>query len=315
VVIVTGANTGVGYATLQHLVRHGAKVYLGARSEKKATVAIEQLQKEGLGPGNGEVVWLDVDLSDARKAKAAAESFLQKETRLDILINNAALVVSMDYKRTFDDVQDSMMVNHISPFVFTRTLLPLMKETSKEPGSDVRIVVLSSNAIFHIPNGIRFRDRDDFNRDFSDIGVSSLKRYGMSKLANVLFAKQLQRNLSEEGSSIIVTAVHPGGVNHGSNTNLEPSAANQELLTSVNGMMRILIEVVTKHIFIPTTKGAYTSVFAAAAPEVREKPEVYKGAYLVPVAKLREASEDATNEELAKELWETTERILSEIGV
>jgi len=78
-------STGIGYETVKHLARRGAKVYLGARNESKATGALAQLDHEGLGPGNGEVFWLKADFSSMRSSKAAAEEFLKKEQRLDIL--------------------------------------------------------------------------------------------------------------------------------------------------------------------------------------------------------------------------------------
>jgi NAD(P)-dependent dehydrogenase (short-subunit alcohol dehydrogenase family) len=78
-------STGIGLATVRHLARGGAKVYLAARNESRVTGALKQLEIEGLAPGNGEVVWLKLDLSDPRDAKKSAEEFLKKETRLDIL--------------------------------------------------------------------------------------------------------------------------------------------------------------------------------------------------------------------------------------
>lgn len=78
-------SSGIGYTTVQNLARHGAKVYIGARSEERAKAAIERLRAEGLEPGNGELEWLALDLSDPRKVKESAEAFLGKEDRLDIL--------------------------------------------------------------------------------------------------------------------------------------------------------------------------------------------------------------------------------------
>ncbi|KAH9921374.1 hypothetical protein B0H21DRAFT_701637, partial [Amylocystis lapponica] len=85
VIIVTGGSSGIGYATLQHLARHGAKVYMAARSEAKAQAALARLEAEGVAPGNGTVRWLPLDLCDPRNAQKAAEEFMAKEKRLDVL--------------------------------------------------------------------------------------------------------------------------------------------------------------------------------------------------------------------------------------
>jgi len=78
-------STGIGYATVKHLARKGAKVYMAARNKARAEAAIAKLQREGLGPGNGEVVWLELDLCDPRNSKKAAQEFMNKEDRLDVL--------------------------------------------------------------------------------------------------------------------------------------------------------------------------------------------------------------------------------------
>jgi len=190
-----------------------------------------------------------------------------------------------------------------------------MKETAKEPGADVRIVNVSSDAIFFVPKGVRFRNREDFNQEYANLFMSSMKRYGHSKLANVLFTKELQKKLDEEGDPILVLCLHPGGVNSAFDPKLERSSGNSAFRESLNPVVRGLWAVGTKLMAVSVSKGAHTSVFAAASPEVRAHPETFKGAYLQPVAKLGKPSDDAKNPELAKELWETTEKILQEIGL
>ncbi|KAJ7620929.1 hypothetical protein B0H17DRAFT_1219422 [Mycena rosella] len=111
VVIVTGSNTGVGYATIQMLARKGAKVYMAARDEGWAAEAIKKLESENINDGS--VHWHKLDLSDPRAANRSAKEFLAKEQHLDILVNNAAF--------------------HVSHFAFTDALLPLLKETGKKP--------------------------------------------------------------------------------------------------------------------------------------------------------------------------------------
>ncbi|KAI0790325.1 NAD-P-binding protein [Abortiporus biennis] len=305
VIIVTGGNTGIGYATIQHLARHGAKVYMAARSEEKAKAAIEKLNKEGLGPRNGEVIWLELDLSDPRKVKKSAEAFLEKEKRLDCLINNAAMLVA-PYAKTVDDIQDIMMINHIGHFVLTMTLLPLLKETAKEPGSDVRVVTVSSNAINMLSKGVRFRNRDDFNNELAKSVFPGMARYALSKLANALFAKELQKKLDEEKVPILCLSLHPGAVK---------TERSVEFASNLSMFLRTLLKAAQSLFFIPTEQGSYASVFAAVAPTVRAEPEKYKGAYLTPPGVISKPSKDAENPELAKELWDTTESLLKEIGV
>ena len=78
-------SSGIGFATVQHLARKGAKVYIAGRSEARVKAAIERLRAEGLEPGNGALEWVELDLSDPRKAKESAERFVAKEARLDVL--------------------------------------------------------------------------------------------------------------------------------------------------------------------------------------------------------------------------------------
>jgi len=172
VAIVTGGNTGIGYATVQFLARKGAKVYIAARSGDKARDAIREieaeLQKDATGENVGSVHWLPLNLSDPRLAKEAGTQFLREEERLDILVNNASHTSYGPYKIDKDGLLDIMVVNHISHFVLTETLLPLLKSTAALDESDVRIVNVTSIA------------HKQANPD-SFIGKESLnKQYGMS---------------------------------------------------------------------------------------------------------------------------------------
>ncbi|KAL1939523.1 hypothetical protein VTO73DRAFT_9834 [Trametes versicolor] len=308
VVIVTGGNSGIGYTTVQNLARHGAKVYIGARSEERAKAAIERLRAEGLEPGNGELEWLELDLSDPRKVKESAEAFLRKEDRLDILVNNAG-VMRIPYKiDTTYGIQQNMLVNHVSPFVFTKTLLPLLSETAKKPESDVRIVVVSSGTISTMKGrNVHFRDINDINQKFGNHMASDYHRYAYSKLANVLYAKQLQRRLDLEGIPITVLALHPGAINT-EGVRKDPGAS----LPILGPIVKLII---TKLLTTPE-EGAYTSSFAAASPIVKAEREKYKGAYLNPPGKIvTPPAPEAESKELAEELWATTETILQSFNL
>ncbi|KIK98614.1 hypothetical protein PAXRUDRAFT_823658 [Paxillus rubicundulus Ve08.2h10] len=296
VVIVTGGNAGIGYATVKHLARKGATVYMAARNKSKAEEAIAKLQQEGLAPGNGQVIWLELDLSDARNAKTAAQEFMSKEKRLDVLIHNAAVLVEA-YKLTPDGVQDIMVVNAISPFVLTRELLPVLKQTAAEPASDVRIIVVASAGHELVSGKPRFRNIDDINNEYKSALSPSFARYCYSKLANILYASELQRRLNTEAPSITVISLHPGAVN---------TFSRKPQLKKILWLVNIL----AYPFFVHPDVGGYTSAIAAASPEVAQNRDKYKGAYLVPVGKLQKPSQMACDEGLAKELWETIESFL-----
>ncbi|OJT02819.1 hypothetical protein TRAPUB_6675 [Trametes pubescens] len=306
VAIVTGGNSGIGYATVHNLARHGAKVYIAARSEERAKDAIERLRAEGLQPGNGELEWLELDLSDPRKAKASAEVFLTKEKQLDILVNNAG-VMRIPYKidSTYG-IQLNMLVNHISPFVFTKALLPLLSETAKKPQSDVRIVIVSSQSISSMKGrDVHFRDINDINEKFGNGMFADYHRYAYSKLANVLYAKQLQRRLDFEGIPITVLTLHPGAVNT-EGVRKDPAVTLP--------IIAPLFKLVVGKLLFAASEGAHASSFAAASPIVKAERDKYKGAYLDPPGKIvPPPAPQAESKELAEELWATTETILQSL--
>ncbi|KAF8906837.1 hypothetical protein CPB84DRAFT_1959889 [Gymnopilus junonius] len=296
VVIVTGANTGIGYHTVKLLARKGAKVYLGARNEAKAKEAIAELEREGLG--SGQVVWLHVDMSNPMWAQEAANEFLMKETRLDILVNNAA-VLTGPYVLTKGGLNHTMVVNHFSPFVFIRTLLPLMIKTSQEPNSDVRIVTLGSCAHKMGPATdpkIRFDDVEDFNQEFPDDFYPDWSRYCVTKLACILFARELQKKLDASKIPIFSIPIHPGEVN---------TFADRIKYAPV---AKVLMNI----FFMRPEPGAYNSCFAAASPVVKKNAAKYKHAYLTPIGRVSKLGKNARRDDLARDLWDATERILKD---
>ncbi|KAF8191211.1 NAD-P-binding protein [Pholiota molesta] len=300
VAIVTGGNTGIGLATVRHLARGGAKVYLAARNESRATGALKQLEIEGLAPGNGEVVWLKLDLSDPRDAKKSAEEFLKKETRLDILVNNAGLITA-PYAIGADGITEMAMVNYISPVVFTRTLIPLLQQTAKEPDSDVRIVNVTSIVHKLVPASVKFNDVSDFNINYARRPFSGMTRYGHSKFMLSLWTRTLQRQLDNPTAPITVISIHPGGVDTFSHKWIFP---------------RFFQWLVGLAIAQPEV-GAYNSAFAAAGKRIKENRSAYKGAYLQsqPTGTIAEPHKGILDDDLGERLQKTTDKFLEDMGL
>lgn len=191
-VLVTGANTGIGFEAARVLAGRGARVLLGCRSAQKAAAARDRIH--GLHPkADLEVLQLDLgSLASVRNAAAQAA----REARLDLLINNAGIMVP-PREETAEGFESQFGVNHLGHFALTGLLL---EKLAASPGS--RVVTVSSNA--H-----RFG-----TMDFEDVNAvrsySRQARYGMSKLANMLFSNELQRRLEASGAQTLAVACHPG---------------------------------------------------------------------------------------------------------
>jgi NAD(P)-dependent dehydrogenase (short-subunit alcohol dehydrogenase family) len=192
-VLITGANSGIGFAAAKELAEHGADVVLGCRNRAKADDAVAEI--EAAGP-RGSVEVLEMDLADLDSVAAAAERFAAGHDRLDILVNNAG-VMALPRTETPQGFEMQFGVNHLGHYAFAGRLLPMLLDTE---GS--RLVVISS--IGHRSGRMNFDDlqgEQSYNRSGA---------YFQSKLANLLYMNELQRRLDEAGESTIVTAAHPG---------------------------------------------------------------------------------------------------------
>lgn len=192
--IVTGANTGIGYETARALARKGAAVILACRDADKGRAAAERIRAEGAA---GAVTVEALDLSDLDSVRAFAERFAAAHDRLDLLINNAGVMVPPK-GQTRQGFELQLGTNHLGHFALVARLLPLLRRTA-----GARVVVVSSNA----HHGGRI-DLDDLQ--FERRGYRAWAAYCQSKLANLLFALELQRRLDAVGGGPLVTAAHPG---------------------------------------------------------------------------------------------------------
>lgn len=191
-VLITGANTGIGFTTAEHMLNAGADVILACRNPQKAAEAREKLLR--LNKGSVELVQLD--LNSLEQVGQAADEVTERFGTLDVLINNAGLF-AQHKGFTQEGFEQQFGVNYLGHFLFTQRLLPLLKQATA-----ARIVHLAS--IAHWAGSIKpetFRGQGFYNPLFY---------YGQSKLANLLFSHQLAKQLA--GSTVTSNALHPGGV-------------------------------------------------------------------------------------------------------
>jgi NAD(P)-dependent dehydrogenase (short-subunit alcohol dehydrogenase family) len=194
VIIVTGANSGIGFEATKELVRHGAQVIMACRSVEKATAALSKLQAD-IPSANAEVMALD--LGDLDSVRAFATAFQAKYNRLDVLINNAGVMIP-PYGKTAQGFELQIGVNHLGHFALTGLLLNSLLTT---PAS--RVVTVSSGA-----HQFGKMDFDDLHWEQKEYNANAA--YGQSKLANLLFTYELQRKLNQAETRTLALAAHPG---------------------------------------------------------------------------------------------------------
>ncbi|CAH2246028.1 retinol dehydrogenase 14 [Pelobates cultripes] len=270
-VIITGANSGIGRATAAELVREQARVILACRDRGRAEEAARELRLEG----PGEVVIKELDLSSLRSVRRFCQEVVQEEPHLDVLINNAG-IFQCPYMKTEDGFEMQFGVNHLGHFLLTHLLLSLLKSSAPS-----RIVVVSSKLYKY--GEINF---DDLN---SEKSYSKSFGYSRSKLANILFTRELSRRL--EGTGVTVNALHPGIVR-----------TNLGRYINIPILIKPLFSVVSWAFFKSPEEGAQTSIYLATSPEVEGVSGKYFGD-----CKEEELLPKAMDDLVARKLWDISE--------
>ncbi|MDA9121392.1 oxidoreductase, partial [Flavobacteriales bacterium] len=193
IAVVTGANTGLGYETALGLASKNCKVIMACRNRDKAEKAMADIRKEVPNAG---LEFIKLDLNSSKSVREFAKAYKEKYDRLDLLINNAGLMIP-PLMRTEDGFESQFGVNHLGHFLLTNLLFPAIEKTD-----NARVVSLSS--IAHKNGRIHF---DDPNWEKS---YSRSDAYNQSKVACLMFAYELQRRLNDSGSTVISVAAHPG---------------------------------------------------------------------------------------------------------
>lgn len=300
VAIVTGPTiNGIGHESAIALARKGAHVILAGRSRPKGEAALSALVAQ---VPEAAAEFMELDLGSLSSVRAFAKEFSARSLGLHILLNNAG-VMNNPYTLTTDGLESQFGTNHLGHHLLTTLLLPHL-----EASAPSRVVTVSSAAAF-MPEWMAMlpetlfdskpaRDFEHFGADY-EAGYSPIKSYARSKLANVLFAKALNRRLA--GKRVFSNAVNPGGIK----TNLfrHTKADLSDLLS--HGFDFIM----DVHAFTPS-RGALTQLYLATAPEVESQN--IRGRFYQPQALHRGEPAMAQDEALQEKLWAASERLIAQ---
>ncbi|XP_070177460.1 retinol dehydrogenase 11-like isoform X2 [Littorina saxatilis] len=234
-VIITGANTGIGFSTARDLAARDAKVILACRSKERGEAARQDIV---VATGNKNVVVRQLDLFDFESVRQFAEQILREEDRLDILINNAA-IFGLPQPPSKHGLEVTMAINHFGHFLLTLLLLDLLKKSAPS-----RVITVSSGA-----NGMDKKVGIDFSNLHCERAQSQFARYAASKLANIFFTRELARRL--HGTGVTAYCLHPGFVSTHIGRNL--GAFSKSLLWALSSVIR------------SGDEGSQTSIFLAVS--------------------------------------------------
>lgn len=240
IALVTGATSGIGQETAVGLAKRGAHVVLVGRDPGRAEAARKDVTERS---GNADVEVLLADFASLDAVRALAREARERFPRLDLLVNNAGLVMT-ERRLTADGYETTLAVNHIAPFLLTHLLRePLLAAAPS------RIVNVASDAHKFV-GGFDFDDPMSENGFRFPATFTGLRVYGMSKLANILFTTELARRI--EGTGVTANAVHPGGVSTRLGTN--------------NGVFGRVVTTALRTFLLTPEQGAYTSLHVAIDP-------------------------------------------------
>ena len=269
--MITGATSGIGQATAMALAGQGAQLILVCRDRSRGERTVAEIAAQ---TGNRTIELMLADLASQQSIRALAAEFLATDRPLHVLINNAG-VVNLSRKVTVDGLEEVFAVNHLGYFLLTNLLLDRLKASAP-----ARIVNVASDA--HKIGGMNFDDLQAERR------YRTMKVYGQSKLANIMFTYELARRL--EGSGVTVNCLHPGAVATGLGKN--------------NGAWAQAIIKLLGTFFRTPENGAATSIHLAASPALAG----VSGQYFSD-CKPRRSSKLSYDEAAQRRLWEISERL------
>lgn len=284
VALITGANAGLGLETTKWFVKKQIKVIMACRDIGKAEAAKKEVLAETPA---AELEVMQLDLGSLASVRTFAKDFLSKYDQLDLLVNNAGIMVP-PLMRTKEGFEIQFGVNHLGHFLLTNLLLPVITKTENS-----RVVVLSSGA--HRSGKIHFNDLS-WEKDYSKFAA-----YSQSKLANLMFALDLNEKLEASNHSTIAVAAHPG-------------VARTSLGRHLNKILYFLLLPLFYLITHSAKKGALPTVMAALDPNVKG------GDYFGPQGRREmkgppgraEIAPQTLDTEVRRRLWEVSEELTEE---
>jgi NAD(P)-dependent dehydrogenase (short-subunit alcohol dehydrogenase family) len=282
VVVITGGNAGIGKETAVVLAQRGATVLITARDAQRGAAALDEIRRRAARDDDGVGV-MALDLSSFASVRGFAAALPERTDRLDVLLNNAGLVLR-DRRETVEGFEMTFGVNHLGPFLLTDLLLDRLRAT---PGA--RIVNVSSHAHKQARNGLDFDDLQTTRR-YRGFAV-----YSRTKLANILFTRELARRL--DGTGVTTNALHPGFV------------ASSFGRDGDTGRLGDIGMVFTRPFAISAAQGALTSIHLASSPEVGD----VTGQYWYKCA-LSTPSRAAQDDDAARRLWAVSEQLIAGAG-
>lgn len=282
-VVITGANSGIGFEAAKELARKGAEVVMACRSKERGEGAAEEIRDD---VGDADLVVEELDLASLDSVRSFAER-MNDEEEIDVLIDNAG-IMAIPRKETEDGFETQFGVNHLGHFALTGLLLDRVAD-------DGRIVTVSS--------GMHERGEMDFEDLHWEETYDKWDAYGQSKLANVLFAYELDRRLKEAGSDVRSMAVHPGYAD----TNLQRRGPEME-----GSKVRKALMTVANKVFAQSAEaGALPTLYAATSPDA-EGGEYYGPGGVMNMRgtpERQKSSRESRDEDDARRLWEVSESL------
>lgn len=294
IVVITGGTSGLGLESAVQLAARGADVIILGSSESRGTRALEVIEKQT----NCKARWVHMNLASIRSSRKSAEEIKALVDKIDILLLNAG--VGMTSTLTEDGFENTFGCNHLGHFAFVQPLMHLFT------GDDVRVVCLSSVSHYTAKTIDFSKLRTRPNKKsvkFGDLWTDADARYGVSKLANVLFAKALQRRL---GPNVFVNAVHPGIIRTSIQDSFSDYTTSFGFLSSIIGS---LLNTIFVNLGLTIADGALTQLYCCTSPEIAER--AYRGQFFVPIAVKDAPSKITDDVDLQEKLWKWSEDAIS----